>query len=141
MALKSISSEDNAEDQDNRYMGNLIGSIEFSPSDFLNTCMENIGAQRKLYLADLCIRQDARRIGVATSFLKYVERFALDNHYSEIYLHVEVDNSVARNLYMKNGYLEVASCSWSRAFTMERLSKPPDTYVMLWKQLGAALNE
>ena len=141
MALKSTSVEDSSEDQGARYMGNLIGAIEISASDFLNTCMQNIGAQRKLYLADLCIRQDARRIGVATSLLKYVERFALDNKYAEIYLHVEVDNAVAKNLYVKNGYLEVARSSWSRAFTMERLSKPPDTYVMLWKPLGASQPE
>jgi ribosomal protein S18 acetylase RimI-like enzyme len=121
---------------DTRLMGNLIGAIEFSPSDFLDTCMENIGAARKLYVADLCIRQDARRIGVATSLLQYVELFALRNQYAEIYLHVEVDNAVARNLYIKNGYSEVSGSDWARAFTMERLHKPPDSYVMLWKSLN-----
>lgn len=120
---------------DTRLMGNLIGAIEFSPSDFLDTCMEKIGAARKLYVADLCIRQDARRIGVATSLLQYVELFALRNQYAEIYLHVEVDNTVARNLYIKNGYSEVSGSDWARAFTMERLHKPPDSYVMLWKSL------
>lgn len=117
-------------------MGNLIGAIEFSPSDFIDTVMENVGASRKIYVADLCIRLDARRIGVATGLLQYVELFALRNQYKEIYLHVEVENTVARNLYIKNGYLEVVGCDWARAFTMERLHKPPDSYVMLWKSLS-----
>ena len=119
-----------------QFMGNLLGAIEFSPSDFTSTCMENVGAKRKLYVADLCIRQDARRIGVATSLLQYVESFALSNLYNELYLHVEVDNIVARNLYIKNGYVEVDDRDLARAFTTERLHKPPDTYVMLWKSIG-----
>jgi ribosomal protein S18 acetylase RimI-like enzyme len=136
VALRNHPSDDAADDDDMQFMGNLLGAIEFSPSDFTSTCMENVGAKRKLYVADLCIRQDARRIGVATSLLQYVESFALSNLYNELYLHVEVDNIVARNLYIKNGYLEVDDRDLARAFTMERLHKPPDTYVMLWKSIG-----
>ena len=117
-------------------METLIGAIEISPNDFTGTVMEKIGASRKIYVADLCIRQDARRIGVASSLLRYVEQFAIQNQYEEIYLHVEYDNLIARSLYIKNGYSEIVDCDWSRAFTMQRLHKPPDSYVMLWKSLG-----
>ena len=117
-------------------METLIGAIEISPNDFTGTVMEKIGASRKIYVADLCIRQDARRIGVASSLLRYVEQFAIQNQYEEIYLHVEYDNLIARSLYIKNGYSEIVDCDWSRAFTMQRLHKPPDSYVMLWKSLS-----
>ena len=117
-------------------METLIGAIEISPNDFTGTVMEKIGASRKIYVADLCIRQDARRIGVASSLLRYVELFAIQNQYEEIYLHVEYDNLIARSLYIKNGYSEIVDCDWSRAFTMQRLHKPPDSYVMLWKSLS-----
>ena len=121
-------------------METLIGAIEISPNDFAGTVMEKIGASRKIYVADLCIRQDARRIGVASSLLRYVEQFAIQNQYEEIYLHVEFDNLIARSLYIKNGYSEIVDCDWSRAFTMQRLHKPPDSYVMLWKSLSQSMD-
>ena len=121
-------------------METLIGAIEISPNDFTGTVMEKIGASRKIYVADLCIRQDARRIGVASSLLRYVEQFAIQNQYEEIYLHVEYDNLIARSLYIKNGYSEIVDCDWSRAFTMQRLHKPPDSYVMLWKSLSQSMD-
>ena len=136
MNLVALKTHTHADDPNSHFMGNLIGAIEFSPSDFIGTVMEKIGASRKIYVADLCIRQDARRIGVATSLLQSVELFALRNQYREIYLHVEVENAIARSLYIKNGYLEIGDCDWARAFTMQRLHKPPDSYVMLWKSLN-----
>jgi len=38
-------------------MGNILGTAEFSAHDFKNTSMENIGSWRKLYVADLAVRQ------------------------------------------------------------------------------------
>lgn len=136
VALLTIPPKGRNEEQDNQFMETLIGAIEISPNDFAGTVMDKIGANRKIYVADLCIRQDARRIGVASSLLRYVELFAIQNQYEEIYLHVEVDNAIARSLYIKNGYSEIKDCDWSRAFTMQRLHKPPDSYVMLWKSLS-----
>ena len=97
------------------------------PPSFLYT-----GADRKLYVADLAIRTEARRFGIATQLLLAIELYAYQNHYQEIYLHVEVDNVVARNMYFKNGYVEVPRCEWASIFTQSRLHKSVDSYVFLW---------
>ena len=40
--------------------GKLLGTVEFSASDFINTAMEDFGSSRKIYVADLAVRQDVR---------------------------------------------------------------------------------
>ena len=110
----------------------LLGAVEFSPSDFKGTPMEKIGADRKLYVADLAVRTEARRFGIATQLLLAIELYAFQNHYQEIYLHVEVDNVVARTMYFKNGYVEVPRYEWAAVFTESRLHKSVDSYVFLW---------
>ena len=116
----------------NGLSNSLLGAVEFSPSDFKGTPMESIGADRKLYVADLAVRTDARRSGIATQLLLAIELYAFQNHYKEIYLHVEVDNVVARTMYFKNGYAEVPRHDWALVFTESRLHKSVDSYVLLW---------
>lgn len=113
----------------------LLAAVEFSPGDFQGTPMEGIGADRKLYVADLAVRSDARRIGVATQLLQAIELYAMRNNYHEIYLHVEVDNIAARAMYLKNDYFEVPLYDWALVFTESRLHKSVDSYVFLWKSL------
>ena len=97
--------------------------------------MDGIGADRKLYVADLAVRADARRMGIATQLLEAIELYALRNNYHEIYLHVEVDNKAARAMYLKNNYFEVPLYDWALVFTESRLHKSVDNYVLLWKSL------
>ena len=113
----------------------VLGSVEISPSDFRNTSMEFIGHHRKLYAMDLAVRQDVRRMGVASRLLDAVERYAVQHSFREIYLHVEVENQAAKNLYEKNGYIEVPDTDWALSFTKHRLHKPPESYVLLWKEI------
>eukprot|EP01041_Mallomonas_annulata_P002416 gene2416-4689_t len=113
----------------------ILGSVEISPTDFRNTSMECIGHERKLYAMDLAVRGDVRRMGIASGLLAAVESYALTHSYQEIYLHVEVDNEGARNLYKKNGYIEVPETEWALSFTRHRLHKPPHCYVLLWKEI------
>jgi len=115
--------------------GSIIGTIEFSPSDFKDTTMENIGYKRKLYLMDLAVVPRARRMGVASLLLKRVEEYAIEHNYRDVYLHVEVDNDKARNLYLKNGFREVLPLDWAINFTEKRLHKPWEHYVLLFKQI------
>jgi ribosomal protein S18 acetylase RimI-like enzyme len=117
------------------YFGNLIGSVELSPNDFFNTTMETVGSSRKLYAADLAVREDCRRKGVASRLLQEMETFAINHYFDEIYLHVEIGNSVARNLYLKHGYIEVPMNECTVAFTEARLQKPAEFYCLLWKEL------
>eukprot|EP00607_Mallomonas_marina_P006486 CAMPEP_0182430664 /NCGR_PEP_ID=MMETSP1167-20130531/42409_1 /TAXON_ID=2988 /ORGANISM="Mallomonas Sp, Strain CCMP3275" /LENGTH=261 /DNA_ID=CAMNT_0024616019 /DNA_START=55 /DNA_END=840 /DNA_ORIENTATION=+ len=113
----------------------VIGTVEVSPTDFRNTSMEAIGHQRKLYAMDLAVSSEVRRMGIATHLLDAAETYALKNEYQEIYLHVEVDNEPARTLYQKNGYIEVPETEWALAFTKHRLHKPPESYVLMWKEI------
>lgn len=117
------------------HFGDILGSVEISPNDFMNTPLQSIGSNRKLYLADLCIRHDCRYRGIATYMLREVEDFAIINGYKEIYLHVENHNEIAKNLYKKNGYVEVPMDSRMKEFTESRLIQPVDTLVLLWKEI------
>ncbi len=113
----------------------LIGTVEISPNDFKNTSMEDIGAKRKLYLADLAVVNSARRLGVATKLLQKVESIAIKNEYQEIYLHVDKKNDIAQRLYTKNGYQELTETYYTTSFTETRLSNSPGEYIMYGKQL------
>jgi GNAT superfamily N-acetyltransferase len=75
-------------------------------------------------------------MGIATSLLTAVEEYALQKNYMEIYMHVEVDNAVARNLYAKNGYSVVPPSESSIQFTESRLKKPATGFLLLMKSLS-----
>ena len=49
--------------------GGIVGTIELSGTDFIGTDMQNMGAERKLYVTDLAVRNDVRREGVGTRLL------------------------------------------------------------------------
>lgn len=97
--------------------------------------MENIGSKRKLYVTDLAVRNDMRRIGIATLLLKAVEQYAINEKYDEIYLHVDVDNETAKNLYLRNNYNIVPTYDFVNDFAQHRLVKPAECYTMLSKTL------
>lgn len=115
--------------------GTLLGTIEFSPSDFTETSMQDIGYARKLYLMDLAVQPSARRTGVATRLLDSVQEYARIHDFRDVYLHTEVGNDSARLLYAKNGFFEILPLDWAIAFTEQRLHKPWKNYVFLFKAL------
>ena len=117
----------------------ILGTVEFSPNDFRNSSMENVGDVRKLYAMDLAIRKSARRYGLATRLLHSIEIYAANHDYREVYLHVEADNKAARYLYKKCGYgeIDLSTNEWAREFTSKRLHKTPDSYVFLYKRLSS----
>lgn len=118
-----------------RQFGRLIGSIEFSPDDFKNTSMEHIGSEKKLYIADLVVRDDVRRMGVASQLISYIEKHALTNQFKEIYLHVDTTNIIGRQMYEKLGFVEVPPSDVTNAFTEFRLQKSASLFVLLWKEI------
>ena len=113
---------------------NLLGSVEVSPSDFVGTEMEHVGAERKLYLVDLCIKEKFRKMGIATSLLRTIEQYAYNEQFSEVYMHVEVDNVLARNFYAKNGYIGYDS-EEATAFTEGWLKRPAEGVALLVKRI------
>ena len=119
----------------NGFFGNVVGTVEISPNDFKNTTMETIGAQKKLYIADLAVRQDARRLGLATKLLQTIEDYARTNGFLELFLHVDKVNPQGLNLYTKNGYRHIGQADWATHFTEARLSKDADNFHFLYKSM------
>jgi ribosomal protein S18 acetylase RimI-like enzyme len=113
----------------------LLGTVEFSDADFRGTSLETLGHERKLYIMDLAVSAEARRMGIASKLLAFIDNYARKNNYREMYLHVDVENEVARRLYRKFGYVEVPPVDWVISFTQARLHKPPYCYVLLWKEI------
>jgi GNAT superfamily N-acetyltransferase len=97
--------------------------------------MESVGSCKKLYIADLVVRDDVRRMGVATQLIAYIEKHAMLNQFKELYLHVETTNFKARKMYEKLGFVEVPSTDVTNAFTEFRLQKPSSLFVLLWKEI------
>ena len=116
------------------FFKSLLGSVEISPSDFKGTDMEHVGAKKKLYLVDLCIKESVRNMGIASGLLKNVEEYAVSREFQEVYMHVETGNVVARNLYSKNGYM-AHNCDKSKAFTVAKLKRPAEDFILLRKML------
>ena len=113
----------------------ILGTVEFSSSDFYNTTIERIGHPKKIYVMDLAVRHEARRQGIASDLLEYIESYAREHEFREIYLHVEVQNDAARMFYKKIGYVELPPVDWAVQFTEKRLHKPPECYILLWKEI------
>ena len=117
----------------NAILGNVVGTAEFNPFDFQGTAMTRWGARRKLYLADLCVRSDARRRGIGSQLLREAERYAAQRGYSEIYLHVDAHNEIAKRLYSQCGYHQHLYCEATKSFTESRLQQSAHAYVMFYK--------
>lgn len=95
--------------------------------------------RKKLYLADLAVRPDCRRQGIASRLLAEVDSYAETNGYEEIYLHVETNNPHARSLYEKKGYVLLPPHNPARdGFTKQHLLRDPALYDMLHKTIPVA---
>lgn len=119
----------------NSFYGNVVGTVEFCAKDFTNTTMETRGARRKLYVADLAIRGDARRIGLASRLLQTIEDYAIANDFQELYLHVDKGNEPALRLYKTLGFVEVGMADWARHFTETRLDNDADCFHFFMKRI------
>ena len=99
----------------------MIREIEYldSANPFLK-CIEYIVDGRKVgYLKysliydrmeidDLFVEEDVRGTGIGNKLMSYVVFKAIDYHVVNITLEVRLSNEVARNLYKKYGFREVA---------------------------------
>lgn len=62
------------------------------------------------YLSNLCVDETARGRQIGKAMCRCVEKIAKDAWgYDKIYLHVDLENSAAINLYKKEGYRDVGS--------------------------------
>ena len=126
----------------NQFFGNCVSTVEFC-----STVIENpndVAAGRSAtYLYDLCVRPDARRIGLGTRMVQAVEDYVKikqgGTQNQVLYLHVDRTNPPAIDLYRKMGFVTVPDSDWSRHFTESRLEKDADSFFLMQKILGAML--
>ncbi len=62
----------------------------------------------RMEIDDLFVNENKRRQGIANKLMSYIVWKAIDSHVINITLEVRTSNEVARNLYKKFGFREVA---------------------------------
>lgn len=88
----------------------IVGTAECSFHEFFGT---QLGRRRPLnsilYVTEVAVNPSVRRKGVALKLLRAIDTFAKDLGLESIYLHVDVSNYGAIQLYEKCGYRKVVS--------------------------------
>ena len=75
--------------------GSVIGYISINA---------NNDTKQYLYIDDFCVDKNFRNKGIGTKLLNMVENYAKEIGINDICLHVEKTNTLAKNLYYKNGF-------------------------------------
>lgn len=98
----------------------IIGSVECSTHEFTNT---ELGRRRPvgtiMYVTEVAVSPKSRRSGVGTVLLKAIDELAKNKKMETVYLHVDVENAAACELYKKAGYeiLDSTNCTYSEFTT------------------------
>jgi len=83
----------------------IVGSVECSTHEFLHT---ELGRRRPggtiMYITEFAVSPNSRRNGVGTLLLKAIDQLAKLKEMETVYLHVDVENAAACELYKKAGY-------------------------------------
>lgn len=83
----------------------IVGGVECSTHEFKNT---ELGKQRPegtiMYVTEVAVSPNSRRSGVGTMLLKATDQLARFKKVETVYLHVDVENTAAFELYKKAGY-------------------------------------
>lgn len=83
----------------------IIGSIECSHQEFRGTMLGNCRPKGSLmYVTEVAVKTDARRSGAGAMLMRGVDEVARIRNVETIYLHVDVTNQAACNMYEKCGY-------------------------------------
>ncbi|KAK8465986.1 hypothetical protein PHAVU_009G227400 [Phaseolus vulgaris] len=67
-------------------------------------CINRTPPSRYGYIANLCVIKSARRQGIASNMLSFAIGTAKSNGVTQVYVHVEKNNSPAQILYQKMGF-------------------------------------
>lgn len=62
----------------------------------------------RIEIDDLFVNEDKRNQGIGNKLMSYLVWKAIDSHVVNITLEVRISNNIARNLYKKYGFREVA---------------------------------
>lgn len=90
----------NVINQGNKVKEEVLGTVELS-------FRERYHWQKKekyAYIANLAVRKNYRRQGIASELLFRCEQIAQEKNYGHLYLHVLASNQNAQQLYVNNGY-------------------------------------
>jgi ribosomal protein S18 acetylase RimI-like enzyme len=86
----------------------IVGSVECSVHEFYAT---KLGQRRPkysiLYITEVAVSPSARRCGVGSKLLEGIDELAALRNVESLYLHVDVLNFGALELYRKAGYRKV----------------------------------
>ena len=107
----------------------LVGTIELSTRSSMPL---GWNGGRYPYIANLAVRPDYRRQGIAKQLLLACEATARDWGFQDIYLHVLDDNQPARQLYQQLGYFSESSLAASWTWPLKRSQR-----LFLHKRLAA----
>jgi ribosomal protein S18 acetylase RimI-like enzyme len=87
-----------------------IDSLERRLAKLLNADMEMNDLNLQPYISNLCVDESVRGRKVGKAMVRCVEKIVKDHWgYEQIYLHVDLDNLRAVNLYKSEGYQDVGS--------------------------------
>jgi GNAT superfamily N-acetyltransferase len=96
----------------------VLGSAECSFHEFYGT---QLGRRRKqhsvLYVTEVAVSPSARRQGIGRNLLQAVDILAKKRSIETLYLHVDVANEGAIQLYKTAGYSRVANAAMFQEFT------------------------
>jgi len=88
----------------------IFGSAEFSHHEFFGTRLGQRRPQRSiLYVTEVAVSPSARRKGIGSLLLQAIDEIADKGSAETLYLHVDVANAGAIELYKKAGYRQVLS--------------------------------
>lgn len=83
----------------------IIGSVECSTHEFAGT---QLGMSRPggsiMYITEVAVAPRVRRTGAGTKLLQGIDELAKRRNVETVYLHVDVSNTAACELYEKGGY-------------------------------------
>lgn len=92
-------------EDDGRRRGWIAGSLEVSYHEFGGTLLGmNRTPGKVLYITEVAVLPEARRCGVARQLLSGLDKLAQRHEIESLYLHVDVTNTAAINLYLQCGY-------------------------------------
>lgn len=110
----------------------LVGTVEMSMRSLNPWQLDSF---EYVYLSNLAVDSNYRRLGVAQQLLNCCERKALEWGFCDLYLHVLENNYNARRLYYRAGYrLQEVEWTWGSLL----LGQPRKLF--LRKQISTAIN-
>ncbi len=89
-------------------VGPIVGTAEASFHEFADTALGRSRPKDSiLYVTEVAVDASQRRKGIAKLLMEAVDKLAASRNIETIYLHVDVTNTGAVNLYKKAGYRQL----------------------------------